>query len=109
MTEYRHQSPGTDVRFISGHYTIAEELRIAHRGREFLAVVGIAAVGSSCCGTQGCRFINVPGYIIAWKDRLSSDRCPVTTVETVESEKDRTEIREILERQFPYSQILFPE
>ena len=107
MPEYLHQAPGTEVRFIAGHYTIIEEQRIAHRGREFLAVVGIAAVGSSCCGTQGCRFVNIPGYIVAWKDRLSENGTPVSVVAPVESEAEQAEIREILERQFPYSQILF--
>ena len=107
MPEYLHQAPGTEVRFLAGHYTIIEELRIVHRGREILAVVGIAAVGSSCCGTQGCRFVNILGYIIAWKERLSENGVPVSMVETVTNEIDRAEIREILERRFPYSQILF--
>ncbi len=108
MPEYLHQAPGTEVRFIAGHYTIIEELRTAHHGRELLCIVSVAAVGSSCCGTQGCRFINVPGYVTAWKGRLSENGVPVSLVEPVESEIDRAEIREILERLFPYSQILFP-
>lgn len=107
MPEYLHQPPGTEVRFIAGHYTIIEEQRITHRGRELLAVIGIAAVGSSCCGTQGCRFVNIPGYIVAWKDRLSENGVPVSTVETVAGEGNRVEIRGILESRFPYSQILF--
>jgi hypothetical protein len=109
MPEYLHQAPGTEVRFIAGHYTIIEEQRIPHHGREFLTVVGIAAVGSSCCGTQGCRFANILGYIVAWKDRLSENGVPVSIVELVASERDRAEIREIMERQLPYSQILFSD
>jgi hypothetical protein len=108
MAEYLHQAPGTEVRFIAGHYTIVEELRIAYHGREVLAVVGIAAVGSSCCGTQGCRFVNVPGTIVAWKGRLSESGVPVSIVKMVESEAEQAEIRQILEHRFPYSQILFP-
>ncbi len=108
MPEYLHQAPGTEVRFIAGHYRIVEEQRIAHRGREFIAVVGIAAVESTCCGTQGCRFVNIPGYIIAWKESLAEDGVPVSIVERIASESDQAEIREILERLFPYSQILFP-
>jgi hypothetical protein len=109
MPEYLHQAPGTEVRFIAGHYTIIEELLITNHSREVLAVVGIAAVGGSCCGTQGCRFVNIPGYIAAWKERLSGNGVPVSIVETVASESDRSEIREILERRFPYSQILFQD
>ena len=108
MPEYQHQEPGTEVRFIAGHYTIVEERRIVHQSRELLIVVGIAAVDSTCCGTQGCRFVNVPGYVVAWKHRLTENGLPVSEVEPVENEKEQAEIRQIMESQFPYSQILFP-
>jgi hypothetical protein len=108
MPEYQHQEPGTEVRFIAGNYTIVGEQRIVHHGRELLVVVGIAAVENTCCGTQGCRFLNVPGYVTAWKHRLSENGVPVSFVEPVEDEKEQAEIRQILESQFPYSQILFP-
>ena len=108
MPEYLHQEPGTEVRFIAGHYAIVEERRIAHRGRDLLLVVGIAVVGSTCCGAQGCRFLNVPGYVVDWKHRLTENGLPVSEVEPVEDEKEQAEIRQILESQFPYSQILFP-
>lgn len=107
MTEYHHQMPGTEVRFIAGHYTIVEEQRFKSGGREILAVVGIAAVGSTCCGTQGCRFINIPGYVLGWKTRLSEEGVPISIVEPVHGEDARSEIREILDRLYPYSQILF--
>lgn len=108
MPEYLHQDPGTEIRFIAGHYTIVEEGRIDYRNRQVIYVVGIAAVSSSCCGTQGCRFVNVPGYCVAWKSRRSESGTPVTLVEPVGSETQQREIREILERLYPYSQILFP-
>jgi hypothetical protein len=109
VPEYLHQEPGTEVRFIAGHYTIVEEGRIARGGRELVYVVGIAEVGSSCCGTQGCRFVNIPGYVVAWKHRLSESSIPVSLVDPVESETEQTEIRRILERLYPHSQILFSE
>jgi hypothetical protein len=107
VPEYLHQEPGTEVRFIAGQYTIVEEGRISHGDRELLYVVGIAEIASSCCGTQGCRFVNIPGYVAAWKHRLLESGIPVTLVEPIEGEAEQTEIREILERQYPYSQVLF--
>ncbi len=108
MPEYHHQEPGTEVRFIAGHYTIIEERRLNHRGRELLVVVGIAAIESTCCGVQGCRFVNIPGYVVAWKDRFAENGIPVSTVDPVENEDEKNEIRALLDHQFPYSQILFP-
>ncbi len=108
MPEYQHQEPGTEVRFIAGHYTIVEERRVTHQSRELLIVVGIAAVESTCCGAQGCRFVNVPGYVVAWKHRLTETGLPASEVETIEEAAEQAMIREMLSRQFPYSQILFP-
>jgi hypothetical protein len=108
VPEYVHKEPGTEVRFIAGHYTIIEEGRIAHGGRELVYVVGIATVGNSCCGTQGCRFVNIPGYCVVWKHRLSESGIPVSVVDPVESEAEQAEIREMLARLYPHSQILFP-
>jgi hypothetical protein len=108
MPEYIHQEPGAEVRFIAGHYTIVEEERMAHRGRELLIVVGIAAVESTCCGTQGCRFINVPGHVVAWKHRRTEEGVSVSEVESIENEGVQADIRQFLGRRFPHSQILFP-
>ena len=108
MPEYQHQEPGTEVRFIAGHYTIVEERRVTHQSRELLIVVGIAAVESTCCGAQGGRFVNVPGYVVAWKHRLTETGLPASEVETIEEAAEQAMIREMLSRQFPYSQILFP-
>ena len=108
MSEYQHQEPGTEVRFIAGHYTIVEEQRMAHRGRELLVVVGIAVVESTCCGTQGCRFLNVPGYVVAWKYGRTENGLPISEVEPIEDLDEQADILALLERQFPYSQILFP-
>jgi len=108
MPEYQHQEPGTEVRFIAGNYTIVGEQRIVHHGRELLVVVGIAAVENTCCGTQGCRFLNVPGYVVAWKYRRTENGVPVSEVESVENEQGKADIRQLLDRRFPHSQILFP-
>jgi len=45
---------------------------------------------------------------VAWKHRLTENGLPVSEVEPIEDEKEQAEIRQILESQFPYSQILFP-
>ena len=107
MREYEHQAAGTEVRFLAGRYTIVEERRIAHRGRELLCVVGVAAVDSGCCGIQGCRFINVPGAISDWKGRISDRGLAVSIVDPVADPAAKAEVRAQLARLFPHSQILF--
>jgi hypothetical protein len=109
MIEHIHQPPGTEVRCIGGHYTITEEGRMSHQGRTLLYVVGVAVVDSSCCGTCGCRFIQVPGYVRAWRNQTRPDGLPVSTVEPVADTKDQKMIKALLDRQFPHSQVSFRE
>jgi len=109
MIEHIHQPPGIEVQSIGGHYTIIEEGRMNHRGRILLYVVGVAVVDSACCGTGGCRFIHVPGYITAWQQQTGPDGLPVSAVEPVGDIKDRKTIKALLDRQFPHSQVFFAE
>jgi hypothetical protein len=109
MIEHIHQPPGTEVRSIGGHYTIIDEGRMNHRGKILLYVVGVAVVDSSCCGTGGCRFVHIPGYVTAWHDTIRPDGLPVSTVEPVAGKKDRKIIKALLEQQFSHSQVSFLE
>ena len=107
MSQYIHQKLGTEVHFIAGYYTISEEERRSHGGKEFLCVVGMAIVDNACCGRGGCRFIHVPGYIVSWKRDKSPDSSPVSEVEPICNENDQKEIRNLLEEDFPHAQVIF--
>ena len=107
MTDHIHRPPGTEIRSISGHYTMTEEGRLHHQGRMLLYVVGVAVVDSACCGTGGCRFIHVAGHITAWRHRTGPDGLPVSDVEPVADPKERKTIQSLLEASFPHSQISF--
>jgi hypothetical protein len=107
VPQYIHQEEGTEIQAISGHYTIMEEGRLNQGNRLFLYVIGAAVVDSSCCGTGGCRFLNVPGYILSWKEKQSAEGATVSEVEPVVSEEDRKAIKAILDQRFPNSQIIF--
>jgi hypothetical protein len=52
--------------------------------------------------------VNVPGYVVDWKHRLTETGLPESEVETIEDAEEQAKIREMLNRPFPYSQILFP-
>ena len=107
MEHYVHQEPGTEVTSISGHYTILEERCGEFAGKKFLYVIGGAVIDSSCCGTGGCRFIHVPGYLIAWKAGQSDAGLPVSEVEPILDESERKAIGQLLDAEYPNSQIIF--
>ncbi|PKN34319.1 MAG: hypothetical protein CVU61_09065 [Deltaproteobacteria bacterium HGW-Deltaproteobacteria-19] len=93
--------------FISGSYSLVEEGRLPYKGREVLYAVGVASLDRSCCGSGGCRFLRVPGYLLRWQYRTGEAGRPVSRVEPILDESERTEIRRLLERAFPHSQVNF--
>lgn len=95
--EYIHQELGKDVNALAGYYTPMNELRLEQGGREVLCVTGLGVIESSCCGTGGCAYAIVPGYIVKWKFKENEAGLPVSEVEPVVDKKTRQEISAILQ------------
>ncbi len=72
-----------------------------YRGKEVLYLKGIACIEASCCGTGGCGFIKVPGYIHSWKMTQSEMGQPISEIERIEAQDQQEEIREILRETHP--------
>ncbi len=79
-----------------------------HRGKEVLYLVGTAVIEASCCGTGGCGFIKVPGYIRKWKKGRNENGRPVSEVERIDAQDQQREIQDLLGERHPgFSQIEF--
>lgn len=105
--EYKHLELQSEVESIGGRYTLDAEERIPVGGREALAVFGVSFVDRSCCGMGGCRFANVPGYVVKWKDRTDADGRAVSVVEPIEDEAAQRRIEEIIKNRESYCQVNF--
>ncbi|MFA6449704.1 MAG: hypothetical protein WCX65_09560 [bacterium] len=106
-TDYTHGELNVKVESISGHYVIEKEIRLPYKGREALVVFGYALVDKSCCGGSGCRFANVPGYIVEWQSRKAADGAPVSVVEPIEDKTEKNEIQDIIDKTEMYCQVNF--
>jgi hypothetical protein len=101
---YTHRPFGEEVRAIGGAYYLEKELRLDHRGCEVLVVVGTGVIDSSCCGTGGCRYAFVPGFLRGWHDQTGEDDLPASTVEPIRDKADRSEIeKKVREREIVQS------
>ena len=108
MDRFIHPELNQRVEFFAGGYLFVEEGKLNYRGREVLYLKGIASVEASCCGTGGCGFIKVPGYIRSWKKAQSEMGQPISEIERIEAPEQQEEIREILRGSHPgFSQIEF--
>jgi hypothetical protein len=105
--EYIHPKMDTDIESIGGYYTFEKEAKLFYKGREVLVEFGYGILDKSCCGTAGCRFAYVAGYIISWKSKLAEDGSPVSEIQTIEDEEERSEIKDIIDLTEPHRQVNF--
>ena len=107
MKRYTHQELDTEVFSIAGHYKVLEEGKMTFGKREFLYVMGGAVVDCSCCGSGGCQFVQVPGYILSWKMLTDTNGLAISEVEPIIDPVEQREISKMLARKFPHAQITF--
>lgn len=89
---YTHLELGKEIPSPSGYYTLDRELRLRHRNRPLLIVIGSSVVDSSCCGAASWDYAIVPGYVNAWHSGRNKNGLPLSQIEPVTDEGDRREI-----------------
>jgi hypothetical protein len=104
--DYTHEL-NKEIRSISGGYDFDEEGRIDFNGREVVYAAGNAVVDSACCGTYGCRFAYVPGYLVKWKYRTNLEGYPVSEVEPITDQPNREQLTKILQEKLGVTQVQF--
>ncbi len=93
---YTHSPLGQEIKAAAGHYTIEKEKKLSFQGREVLYAIGYMAVDSSCCGTGGCGFALVAGYIQDWKTFTNEKGEPVSEVEPIQEAHTKKALEEII-------------
>jgi hypothetical protein len=107
MNQYTHRPLGQEVRSISGYYAIDDEKRISFQGREVLLAKGYWAVDNSCCGTGGCGFALVPGYVLEWKASTNAKGEPVSEIEPVADDEAKKALRKLIQESEKVQQVDF--
>ena len=107
LNHYTHRPLGQEVHSISGYYAIDEEKRVPFQGREVLLAKGCWAVENSCCGTGGCGFALIPGYVVKWKGSTNEKGEPVTEIEPVQDDKEKQALRKLVQESEKVQQVNF--
>ena len=95
------------VRSIAGEYLWEKEVTLEVHGRPVLCVVGNAWTYASCCGTAGCRFAYVPGFVVALCVRQNELGLWISEVEPILDEQTQGRIRRVLEETEMVQQVRF--
>ena len=105
--EFVHQPLNQEITAIGGHYTLVKEERFSFKGRDILYFVGLASFDTSCCGTSGCAYALVPGFVLDWKVRESEEGHSISEVEPIRDETIQSEIRDTLINKETVHQVQF--
>ncbi|MEE9497185.1 MAG: hypothetical protein V3V39_11715 [Desulfobacterales bacterium] len=105
--DYIHPVLNEEIRTISGHYILRTENRLPFNDRQVLYFIGCAVVDSSCCGTGGCAYALVPGYIRQWKYKLNAGNLSVTKVELIRDKGDRQQLGQLIKEKEGVQQVNF--
>ena len=107
FTDCIHPVLNEEIRTISGHYMLSRENRLPYNDRQVLYYIGCAVVNASCCGTGGCTYALVPGYIGQWKYKLNRDNFAVTQVEPIRNKSEQQALRRIIKDKEGVQQVDF--
>jgi hypothetical protein len=109
VKDYIHPVLNEEIRTISGHYILSSENRLPFNDRQVLYFTGYAVVDSSCCGTGGCAYALVPGYIRQWKYKLNAGNLAVTQVKPIQDKADRHALRLLIKEKEGVQQVNFED
>jgi hypothetical protein len=107
IQEYVHQELNQEVTAIGGYYLLVKEVRLPFHGREVLYLVGHAAFDTTCCGTGGCAYALVPGFIAKWEYRTNEEGLAVSQVEPIHDGNIQEQVRRLIDQREMVHQFRF--
>ncbi len=105
--EFTHPVLNEEVRSITGGYTLIKEVVKDVGGQRLLYFVGGAQFDSSCCGTGGCGYALVSGFVVKLKSSTDADGQPVSVVDPIDGAELRRGIIALIKREEMVQDIQF--
>jgi hypothetical protein len=105
--EFVHPRLNHQITAIGGKYVLLKESRLAIEEEEILFLTGVAVFDSTCCGSGGCSYAVVPGFVRKWKYKTDDDGNPVSLVEPVPDAPFREKIKTMILKKEPVYQVDF--
>ena len=106
LQDFSHPVLNEQVTAIGGSYFILKEVRLPFDGEDLLYLVGTAIFDTTCCGTGGCAYALVPGFIRQWRYKTDKNGRPVSGVRPVLEERKRKKIREMIFKQESFPRLI---
>jgi hypothetical protein len=95
------------VTAIGGSYFMLKEARLQLNGEEILYLIGTAIFDTTFCGTGGCAYALVPGFIWMWQYKTDANSRPVSRFKSISEDRIRKKIREMIFKKESVHQVDF--
>jgi hypothetical protein len=105
--KFVHPRLNDPISAIGGRYFLLKEARLTFENEEILFLTGVAVFDSTCCGSGGCSYAVVPGFVRKWKYQTDDDGNPVSLVAPVTGDAVREKIRSMILKKEPVYQVDF--
>ena len=107
LVEYVHNELNKEIYSIGGHYVLTDNVRLPFHGLEILYLKGFGVFDTTCCGSGGCCYVSVIGFIKEWKSKKDEEDKFITVAEPVRDKSIQDELRQIIGKKEMVSQISF--
>ncbi|MDY6881900.1 MAG: hypothetical protein V2J25_15565 [Desulfatiglans sp.] len=108
VKEYIHYDLNQEIRAIGGGYVLTKEVRLPFGDKDLFYVTGYGVIDSSCCGTGGCGYALVPGFVEQWKVRENTDGLSVSQIEAIRDKEVQEKVRSLIMEKELVQQVIFP-
>ncbi len=105
--DFVHVELDKEITAIGGHYVLTKEVRLPYLDKEILYLAGYAIYDTTCCGSGGCGYALVAGYIEDWKYKTNENGQPVTKAEPIKDKNIQNDIRMLIEKNELVNQVRF--
>lgn len=102
-----HHKINEEIRAVGGQYTLTKEVRMPFGEDEVLYITGYAVFDTSCCGSGGCGYAIVPGFVKEWKISQNADGLGTTRVEPIKNPDMQKVIRETIREREMVQEVRF--
>ena len=107
LLNYVHYPLNEEVKSIGGHYVITEEICQTVQDRQVLITIGYAVMDTTCCGTGGCGYATVHGFVDAWMKEINTDGLSITKVRPIRDDEIKEQLKEMLLKKNLVQQVNF--
>jgi len=107
VVDFIHPELNKTVKAIGGEYLFMKEEVLSYQDQDVLYLIGCAIFDTTCCGTGGCCYARVPGFVRDAKYKTGEDGRPVSSVTPIADPTAQKEIRRAIGSRETVQQVEF--